>query len=198
MANNSREPMGEDFLEILEGIRLALSYLGTGRPPGSTSRGALELVAGSISGESGSLAEEMSRIAGSLDSIARALDETNRIRRARLSATESFHLRLETSGEGGFELFPSDASETVHEFLNDWFILSDDSDAWVTRRHVNELYTFWCENNLISPEDRVTTSVLRRSLQLLGVGLTQGHSDQKKARTYVFTGIKVRDGAYSR
>lgn len=198
MANSTREPMGEDFLEILEGIRLALSYLGTGRPPGSTSRGALELVAGSISGESGSLAEEVARISGSLDSISRALDETNRIRRAKLSATESFHLRATEARGAGVELFPSDASETVHEFLSDWFVITSESSDWIPRRRVNDLYDLWCEHNEISFEDRVTTSVLRRSLTLLGVGTVQGFSDAKKARTWVFTGIKTRDGVPAR
>lgn len=198
MTNEKRDLMNEQFFETLEGIRLALSYLGTGRPPGSTSRGALELVAGSISGESGSLAEEVSHIVGPLESIARALDETNRIRRARLSATESFHLRLETSGEGGFELFPSDASETVHEFLSDWFEVTGKQTDYIMRRRVNELYTSWCEHNVISPNDRVTTSVLRRSLMLLGVGLVQSYSDVKNARAWVFSGIKIRDGVQSR
>lgn len=187
--------MGEDFLEILEGIRLALSYLGTGRPPGRESRGALELVAGSISGESGSLAEEMSHIAGPLGSIAHNFDDENLIRRVTLSATENFRYSTRLARSAGLVLDESYADETVREFVEDWLVITRDETHRVPRRHVNDLYTSWCEYNRISPEDRVTTSVLRQSLNLLGVELLSGQPDEDGTRTHVFVGVLVRDGA---
>lgn len=192
VTNTGRKPTDEqylEFIEIMEGIRLALSYLGTRRPPGSTSRGALELVAGSISGEKDSLAE---RLGDGLAGTRNAFDRLSDVQLAGSDATTRYRYQAQTLGP--FVM----ADESVREFVDDWFELTGDPADLIPRRIVNERYSSWCERNLISREDRVTTSVLRASLKLLGVDLVGGRTeatDGEHVRHHAFVGIRRRAGA---
>lgn len=183
VTNEKRELMNEQFLETLEGIRLALSYLGTGRPPGRESRGALELLAGSIAGESGALAE---RLSDGLAGIRDAVDRLRDVRYAKLDASA----RYRSQAHGPYR----QPDESVQEFTFDWLEVTGDETHRIPRALVNRLYTFWCEQERISPEDRVTTSVLRRSLNLLGAELVSGQPDHQSTRMHSFVGVRVRDG----
>lgn len=189
MANSTREPTDEqylEFIEIMQGIRLALSHLGTGRPPGSASRGALELVAGVISDGDSSLAEQL---VDGLGSISHQLYGLREVWLSQLPATARY--RVQQPGP------LAEADESVREFVSDWFELTGDPGDLVPRRVMNERYSSWCERNLISSEDRVTTSVLRWSLSQLGVGLGRGYTDATDggAQYHAFVGIRRRTGA---
>lgn len=187
VTEHKSDPTNERLLELLEDIRRELSYLGTGRPPGSSSRGALELVAGSISGENGSLAE---RLGDGLNGVRDALDQLRDVRYAALDATGRYR-----SQAYGRDRRPDDS---VMMFASDWLLNS--TRTWEDRvplRVMNKLYSDWCAVNYISPEDRVTTTVLRQSLSLLGIDLSSGESGNHPIGTvtfHVFTGVVIRDG----
>lgn len=189
----------EQFTALLEKLDFFLTLVGEIGCRGPQGQGMLEYIGGALKrdGEE-SLSAGLQSIAGAIDLIAHRHQDENRIQRAAMSATEKFKYNLSAASEGGFPSDSRDADETVHEFLGDWFVITDESSDWIPRRRVNKLYDLWCDHNELSPEDRVTTSVLRRSLTLLGVALVQGHTDSKRARTWVFTGIKTRDGVPAR
>jgi hypothetical protein len=182
MTDDKISERDRELLDTLEGIRYALFILGTGRPEGSTARGALELVAGSISGESGSLAEYTYN---GLSSLSNSIDQLVDLVSTQQDATARFRRQ-------GIDPLRR-ADESVREFIADWFEITGDETHRVSRSVMNELYAAWCDDNHISLPDRVTTSVLCSSLRLLGVSLVSGQptvTRQTHRRTHAYIGIK--------
>lgn len=185
----------EQFTTFLEKLDFFLTLLGEIGCRGPQGQGMLEYIGGALKRDSEeSLSARLQSIAGSLDSIAHGLNDENRIRRVALSATENFKYFTQVASSAGFVLNESYADETVREFTSDWLEITGDETHRVPRALVNVLYGDWCAREQISPEDRVTTSVLSRSLKLLGTELVSGQPDHKGTRMHSFVGVRVWDG----